>query len=130
MSLRRHSEDPCRRGSFFKVDEPALADKVFHGKKYDLFFSLWSYLDQVALDKNGTRFSFNCNTKTPEPFDLEVDVKDHDTSKTLRARKEGFRADHSVLFKFRNPIPNYTIELRLDGCLAYRCECKEISALF
>ena len=31
---------------------------------------------------------------------------------------------------FKNPITNYTIELRLDGCLAYRCECEEIPDLF
>ena len=106
------------------------ADKVFHGKKYDLFFSLWSYLDQVALGENGARFSFNRNTKTPGPFDLEVVVEDHDTGKTLRLRKEGFMADNNLLCKFRNSILNYTIELRLDGWLAYRCKCEEISALF
>ena len=106
------------------------ADRVFHGKKYDLFFSRWSYLDQVALDENGARFRFNRNTKTPGPFDLEVVVKHHATGKTSRARREDFSADHSVSLNFKNPITNYTIELRLDGCLAYRCEREEIPDLF
>ena len=106
------------------------ADKIFHGKKYDLFFSRWSYVDQVALDENGVRFSFNHNTTTPGPFDLEVVVEAHETGKTLRARREGFRADHKKIFEFKNPTLNYTIELRLNGSLAYRYEYEEIPALF
>lgn len=106
------------------------ANKVFHGKKYDLFFSRWSYVDRVALGETSARFSFNRNANTPGPFDLEVSVENHHTGQTLRLRKEDFRADHGVSVKFRSPMPNYTIELRLDGCLAYRCEYEEISDLF
>ena len=107
------------------------ANKIFHGKKYDLFFSRWSYVDQVALDENGVKFNFNHNTTTPGPFELEVVVEDHDeTGKTLQAQREGFSADTGVKFKFKNPILNYTIELRLNGCLAYRYEYEEIPALF
>ncbi len=106
------------------------ANKVFHGKKYDLFFSKWSYVDQVELDETGGRLSFNRNTTTPGPFDLEVSVEDHDTGKTLRHREEKFMVGPSMSLKFKSPIPNYTIELRLDGYLAYRCEYEELSALF
>ena len=106
------------------------ANKVFHGKKYDLFFSQWSYVEQVTLDEDGARFSFNRNTSTPGPFDLKVAVEDHDTGKMLRWRKEGFEANSKVLCKFQNPILSYTIELRLGGWLAYRCECEEITSLF
>ena len=106
------------------------ANKVFHGKKHDLFFSHWSYVEQVTLDKDGARFSFNRNTRTPGPFDLKVAVEDHDTGEMLRWRKEGFEANSKVSCKFQNPILSYTIELRLDGGLAYRCECEEITSLF
>ena len=106
------------------------ANKVFHGKKYDLFFSQWSYVEQVTLDQDGARFSFNRNTRTPGPFDLEAAVEDHGTGKTLRWRKEGFEANRKVSCKFQNPILNYTIELRLGGWLAYRYEYEEISSLF
>ena len=106
------------------------ANKVFHGKKYDLFFSQWSYVEDVALDGDGASFSFNRNTRTPGPFDLKVTVEDHDTGKTLRWRKKDFKANRNVSCKFREPIQNYTIELYLDGWLAYSCECEEISSLF
>ena len=106
------------------------ANRVFHGKKYDLFFSRWSYVDRVALDETGARFSFNRNTSGPGPFELEVTVEDHDTSQTLRYRKEDFRADDRVSLEFPNPIPNYTITLHLDGCLAYHCECQESPDFF
>ena len=106
------------------------ANKVFHGKKYDLFFSRWSYVDRVALDETSARFSFNRNSKTPEPFELEVSIEDHDTSQRLRCRKENFKADQEVKIRFRNPISNYTIELYLDGCLAYHCEYEETPDLF
>ena len=106
------------------------ANKVFHGKKYDLFFSRWSHVDRVALDETGARFSFNRNTKTPGPFDLEVSLEVHHTGQTLQYRKEDFKADHRVSLEFRSPIPNYTIELRLDGCLAYRYDYQELADLF
>ena len=106
------------------------ANKVFHGKKYDLFFSQWSYVEQVTLEEDGARFSFNRNTSTPGPFDLKVAVEDHNTGKTLRCWKEGFEANSKVSCKFQNPILNYTIELRLDDLLAYRCEYEEIPDLF
>ena len=106
------------------------ANKIFHGKKYDLFFSQWSYVDQVTLDETRARFSFNRNTTTSRPFDLEVVVRDHDTGRTIQARKKGFEANHSTSFKFQKPILNYTIKLRLDDNLAYRGECKEALAVF
>ena len=106
------------------------ANKVFHGKKYDLFFSRWSYVDRVTLDETSARFSFNRNSKTPEPFELEVSIEDHDTGQRLRCREENFKADQEVKIRFQNPIPNYTIELYLDGCLAYHCEYEETPDLF
>ena len=88
---------------------------------------MWS---KSHLTRMVPRFSFNRNTRTPGPFDLKVAVEDHDTGEMLRWRKEGFEANSKVSCKFQNPILSYTIELRLDGGLAYRCECEEITSLF
>lgn len=106
------------------------ANRIFHGKKYDLFFSKWTYVDQVTLDKTQFRFNFNRNTTTPGPFDLTVVVKDRGTGKVLRGREKQFEADGSISYQLPKPILNYTVELRLDNWLAYRCEWKEPLNLF
>ena len=113
-----------------EIQQDQWGNKIFHGKKYDLFFSRWSYVDQVTLDEDGARFTLNRNTITPEPFDLTVCVEDHDTGETLRWRNKIFRADQNVSVNFASAIVSYTIEVRLDGCLAYRCECEGIADLF
>ena len=127
---RSEAEKETLLSLFSEMQRNQWANKVFHGKKYDLFFSRWSYVDRVALGETSARFSFNRNTHTPGPFDLEVSVEDHHTGKTLRLRKEDFRAVRVVSVNFRSPIPKYTIELRLNGCLAYRCARAEIRDLF
>ena len=127
---RSEAEKETLISLFSETQRIQWADKVFHGKKHDLFFSRWSYVDQVTLDENGIKFGFNRSTTTPGPFDLKVVVEDHDRGKTLRWREENFQADHDASLKFQNSILNYTIELYLDDCLAYRCECEETPDLF
>ena len=102
------------------------ADKIFHGKKYDLYFSRWSYVDQVSLGQDGVEFNFNPNSRTPGPFDLTARLLDHDSGLQLEALEEGFKtSEKKILLNFDKPIQHYTIELYMSSILAYRCEHKE-----
>ena len=104
--------------------------KIFHGQKYDLFFLCWSYIEEARLNKNGVQFRFNRSTKTPGPFDLSAYVKDHDNNETLSAEESGVMLDHTILLKFKRPIENYVVELRVDDHLVYRSEHEDVDNIF
>lgn len=109
--------------SFLRETERSRwSDKIFHGKKYDLYFSRWSYVDQVTLTQEGVEFNFNPNSCTPGPFDLRARLWDHDNGIQLKALEEGFNTSKKIFLNFDKPVKHYTIELYMSGILAYQCE--------
>lgn len=94
-------------------------NKIFHGNKYDLYFSRWSYVDRVKLKEDGVEFDFNPNSQTSGLFDLSGHLRDNDNHIELRAREESFDTSRKVLLNFSKPIRNYIIKLYMDGTLAY-----------
>lgn len=94
--------------------------KIFHGQKYDLFFSKWSYVHRVDLESSRIYFQFNKNTTTPSPFKLSAWLYDHDSGDKLQASEVDFSADNRVQLIIKNAVSNYTIEFFMDDNLAYR----------
>jgi hypothetical protein len=98
------------------------ADKVFQGKKYDLFFARWTFIETADLSSSNMVFLFNPSTETPGPFSLRVNVSVPDLSSPLVYEDRGFMAKGKLSLRFRQTCSRYTVTLTLDGSLAYKNE--------
>lgn len=93
--------------------------KIFFGRKYDLFFAKWAYVDRVQLGHSVIEWNFNSNSMEPGRFDLKVRLEDQSSGRILRGSKDAFVANKKILWKFKNPVYHYSIDLWMDECLAY-----------
>jgi hypothetical protein len=85
------------------------ADKIFEGKKYDLFEARWTFIERADLSSEEMTFFFNPNTATPGPFKLKV-IVDLPESKGLTAYENGqFSANSKLALKFKTKRDNYTV---------------------
>ena len=104
--------------------------KIFHGKKYDLFFSRWSYVDRAEVSNTRVQFNFNRNTVTPGPFDLRCRIIDHDTGRDSQTLKNRFMVRNKIRQRFNRRLENYTVELYIDEFLGYRTSYQQIDDVF
>ena len=106
------------------------AHNIFHGKKYDLFFCRWSYVDRADVANTGVKFNFNRNTITPGPFDLKCRIIDHDTGRDSQAFKKSFMVRDKIRQRFNRCLENYTVELYMDEILVYRTSYQQTDDVF
>jgi hypothetical protein len=95
------------------------ADKIFEGKKYDLFESRWTFVERADLSSSDMIFLFNPNTQTPGPFQLKVTVSIPGVDTPSYREDDQFMANNRLALRFRRRQERYTIQLVLDGCVAY-----------
>jgi hypothetical protein len=98
------------------------ADKIYQGSKYDLFFNSWTFIERADLTSSAMTFFFNPNTKTPGPFLLRVSVTVAESTAAFVHEDSTFAASGKLQLHFKRNRPRYTVEVALDGSLAYRNE--------
>ena len=95
--------------------------KIRHGKKPNLHFCKWSFVESASLEQNKISLVFNASTLTPGPFAAYLEVVN-------RATGEGFKWENPQ-FQAKGPltvsIPQitkaaaYDVRFTLDGAIAY-----------
>ncbi len=98
------------------------ADKVFEGKKGDLFFARWTFIERADLSATNMVFFFNPSTQTPGPFELRVRVTVPGRTDPLVYEHPSFTANSKLQLLFKQNWQRYIVDVTLDGTLAYRNE--------
>ena len=80
-----------------------------------LFYREWVFVETALLNETSTTFVFS-DSKASGPFELEVRCSRAHQQNYV---KQDFYASGKLQIGFREPLPQYDIQLTLDGHLAY-----------
>ena len=106
------------------------AERIFQGRKYDLFLARWTFVERADLSQDYMTFYFNPSTATAGPFRLCVKIVTPRSSTPVVYEDQSFQANERLNLKFSETCSIYTVELRLDGSLAYRSEFTKSDLVF
>jgi ssDNA thymidine ADP-ribosyltransferase DarT-like protein len=105
------------------------ADKIFEGKKSDLFYTRWTFVERADLSEADMVFFFNPSTETPGPFRLKVTVSIAGADTPICYEDDQFIANSRLALQFKTRQEGYTVQLALDGCVAYESAFAERAAV-
>ncbi|MBW3539978.1 MAG: DUF4433 domain-containing protein [Planctomycetes bacterium] len=96
-------------------------DRIRGGRRGNLFFRRWTFVESASLAQNSVTFRFNPSTQTPGPFVAQLCVTDLDNGKVYTWKDSSYSA-HRLLTvnvpQFTGPTP-YEVRLTFDDCAAY-----------
>jgi ssDNA thymidine ADP-ribosyltransferase, DarT len=102
------------------------------GTKANLHYRRWTFVEDVKLTKEEIHFRFNPSSETPGPFHLQVKINEVATGKMYLLEKFDYTANSSLNISLKNikHSESYTVELTLDGQLAYANHYEEVDIPF
>ncbi len=95
--------------------------KLRHGKKPNLHFYNWSFVESASLEQNKISLVFNASTVTPGPFGAHLEVCNRATGAGYKWENPQFEAKGTLTVG----IPQitraaaYDVRFTLDGAIAY-----------
>ncbi len=95
--------------------------KMRHGKKPNLHFCKWSFVESATLEQNRISLVFNASTLTPGPFAAYLEVRNRATGAAYKWENPQFHAKDPLTVG----IPQitraaaYDVRFTLDGAVAY-----------
>jgi hypothetical protein len=105
---------------------PAAAVKKYgpkfrHGKKPNLHFCNWSFVESASLEQNKISLVFNASTRTPGPFAAHLAVRNRATGADYKWENPEFQANGtlSVGIPQITKAAAYDVRFTLDGAVAY-----------
>ncbi len=104
-------------------------NRVAATTRSSLFFRSHTFVNTARLSSGSAAFFFPPETLSPGPFHLRVDLTD-EHGVTRSAEEKEFYANQRLQLNFRRPFAGYTIQLTLDGHLAYGNQFEEIDIPF
>jgi hypothetical protein len=106
--------------------------KLRHGKKPNLHFYNWTFVESASLEQNKISLTFNASSRTPGPFAAELEVLNRVTGEAYKWESQQFQAN-SVLDVNIPQIKKaaaYDVRFTLDGAIAYADRFTPKSAAF
>jgi hypothetical protein len=94
-------------------------DKILVEGRLDLFELRWTFIERVELSKDVAIFNFSPDTRTPGPYQAEIELVDQETGRNYSKTVQDFTVQNSWSIKIPPNISSYTFQLKLDGDLAY-----------
>jgi hypothetical protein len=94
-------------------------DKILVEGRLDLFELRWTFVERVDLSKDSAIFNFSPDTRTPGPYQAEIELVDQGTGRNYSKIMQGFTVQKSWSIKIPSNVSSYTFQLKLDGDLAY-----------
>lgn len=103
-------------------------NKILASARSDLFYRQHTFIETVRLSSDAAHVQFSPETRSPGPFHLRVGFRAASSPTSRDLPDFNLHAGHA----WRIPVPAapYTIELRLDGPLAYANAYKGIEIPF
>jgi len=97
------------------------AAKIRQGRRPNLHFCKWSFVENVTLEQNRISFVFNTSTLTPGPFAALLRVQNLATSERYQWENDRFHAKEPLAVgipQIQKPSA-YDVRFTLDGAVAY-----------
>jgi hypothetical protein len=104
---------------------PAAAKKygamIRQGKKPNLHFYNWSFVEGSTLEQNRISLVFNASTQTPGPFEAYLEVVNRATGGKYKWENPHFQAKESLIVGVPQikKAAAYDVRFTLDGAVAY-----------
>lgn len=95
--------------------------KMRHGKKPNLHFYKWSFVESANLEQNKIALVFNASTLTPGPFVGCLEIRDRLTGQKYKWENSQFQANSTLsvsIPQIKQPTA-YDVRFTLDGAVAY-----------
>lgn len=95
--------------------------KFRHGKKPNLHFFSWSFVETANLEQNKIALGFNASTLTPGPFAAQLQVRNRATGAEYKWENPQFQAKGTLTVGIPQikKAAAYDVRFTLDGAVAY-----------
>ncbi len=95
--------------------------KLRHGKKPNLHFYNWSFVESASLEQNRISLEFNASTRTPGPFVAHLEVCDLVTGAKYKWEDPQFHAKSMLVVGIPQikKTAAYDVRFTLDDAVAY-----------
>lgn len=95
--------------------------KIRHGKKPNLHFYNWSFVESASLEQNKISLHFNASTLTPGPFAAHLEVLNRATGEGYKWENPQFQARGTLIVGIPQikKTAAFDVRLTLDGAVAY-----------
>jgi hypothetical protein len=95
--------------------------KMRHGKKPNLHFYKWSFVESASLKQNEISMVFNVSTLTPGPFAAYLDVRNRATGDGYKWENAQFQANSTLTVGIAQikKAAAFDVRFTLDGAVAY-----------
>lgn len=106
--------------------------KIRQGRRPNLHFNKWTFIEGATLEQNQVSFVFNASTQTPGPFAASLSVHDRATGKRYNWSNMTFNASGSLAVgipQIQKPCA-YDVRFTLDEAVAYAGHFKPESIPF
>lgn len=91
--------------------------------KDSIFHSKWTYVLKGEISNKAIKFYFNPDSLLPSPFSAEVKISEIESGKLYSWNAKGLRLNDELSFNFTQEIPDYQVQLFIDGHIAYSNSC-------
>ena len=95
--------------------------KIRHGKKPNLHFNNWSFVESASLEQNKISLVFNASTLTPGPFAAHLEVRNRATGAGYKWENPQFQAKDTLTVGIPQikKAAAYDVRFTLDGAVGY-----------